>query len=216
MGMNRFNVFSKRLQREIRLYNPLQYDHWVLIETNLAINNYCERPLKIVISVAGEIIESIFDMWVSFANEEEFRFIKYSHEIDPTHKRSNPKAIKELYAQKIWCEQNNKKHKVLTELDIRTNPYLLSNKKIMFPYYIPLDKMNKDLTALIKEKTLNSSLTIRELEKSISNSFHPTVVRNHIYGLIYHNILDFDEDNKLITSLTEVTLNVTKTIEEYS
>ncbi|GGF99745.1 hypothetical protein GCM10010912_50690 [Paenibacillus albidus] len=72
MGMNRFIVFSKRLKREIRLYNDLQYDHRVLVETNLDIKNYCERPHKILILAAGEVIETIFDMWVNYGDKEEF------------------------------------------------------------------------------------------------------------------------------------------------
>lgn len=212
--MNRFNVFSKRLHRKVRLYNDLQYDHWVLIETNLDINNYCEKPIKIVISVAGEIIETIFDMWVNFADEEEFRCIKYSYEIDPTHPRAKQKMIKELYAQQIWCKQNNKKHRILTELDIRNNPLALSNKKIISPYYLPLDEINKDLLDLLKKKTLNTTLTIRELENSVSSSFHPVTTRNCIYALIYHKILVCDEVNQLITSLSEVTLNESEAIEK--
>lgn len=54
MGRNRFYVFSKRLGREVRLYNSLQYDHWVLTETDLSVLDYCERPHKITVSVAGK------------------------------------------------------------------------------------------------------------------------------------------------------------------
>ncbi len=45
----------KRLGREVRLYNSLQYDHWVLTETDLSVLDYCERPHKITVSVAGKV-----------------------------------------------------------------------------------------------------------------------------------------------------------------
>ncbi|WP_342426166.1 hypothetical protein [Paenibacillus sp. FSL L8-0158] len=74
MGRNRFYVFSKRLGREVRLYNSLQYDHWVLTETDLSVLDYCERPHKITVSVAGKVVETVFDMWIKSANEEKFPF----------------------------------------------------------------------------------------------------------------------------------------------
>jgi hypothetical protein len=46
MGRNRFFAFSRRLKREIRLYSPLQYDNWVMVETDLSVEYYCERPKK--------------------------------------------------------------------------------------------------------------------------------------------------------------------------
>ncbi|MGG4217821.1 hypothetical protein ABEW32_06285 [Paenibacillus jamilae] len=154
MGRNRFYVFSKRLGREVRLYNSLQYDHWVLTETDLSVLDYCERPHKITVSVAGKVVETVFDMWIKSANEEKFIFIKYSSQIDPDDKRSSQKAIYEMYAQKIWCAENNKTHCVLTELDIRINPIIISNKKTLIPYYLPVNDIKKDLYDLIFKNTI--------------------------------------------------------------
>lgn len=112
MGRNRFFAFSRRLNREVRLYNSLQYDHWVLTESNILVMNYCERPLKIKVSVAGKVVETVFDMWIKSESEEKFVFIRYSYEIDPDNKRSSEQAIEKMYAQKIWCAENNKTQQV--------------------------------------------------------------------------------------------------------
>ncbi|MHB0864986.1 hypothetical protein ACYCS5_28050 [Paenibacillus sp. SEL3] len=132
MGRNRFFVFSRRLNREVRLYNSLKYDHWVLTESDVSVMNYCERPLEIKVSVAGKVVETVFDMWIKSEIEEKFVFIRYSYEIDPDIKRSSEQAIYEMYAQKIWFAENNKTHCVLTEEDIRHNPTIIENKKLCF------------------------------------------------------------------------------------
>lgn len=62
MGRNRFYVYSRRLHREVRLYNSLQYDYWVLTESDTTVMSYCERPLKIKVSIAGKIVETVLFM----------------------------------------------------------------------------------------------------------------------------------------------------------
>ncbi|MEK3947149.1 hypothetical protein MHB46_01415 [Paenibacillus sp. FSL H7-0703] len=161
--------------------------------------------------MAGKVVETVFDMWIKSANEEKFIFIKYSSQIDPDDKRSSQKAIYEMYAQKIWCAENNKTHCVLTELDIRINPIIISNKKTLIPYYLPVNDIKKDLYDLILKNTINGSITIRELENCIPPTFHPATTRNYIYALIYHGILVCNQNECIISSLTEVHLNVKKT-----
>lgn len=143
MGRNRFYVYSRRLHREVRLYNSLQYDHWVLTESDITVMSYCERPLKINVYIAGKVVETVFDMWIKSESEEKFVFIRYSYEIDPDSKRSSEQAINEMYAQKIWCAENNKTHCVLTEEDIRHNPTIIANKKTLIPFFTPLSEINQ-------------------------------------------------------------------------
>lgn len=214
MGRNRFFVYSKRLNREVRLYNDLQYDHWCLVESNPLIINYCEKPLRIVETVAGEVIESIFDMWIQKeSGAEEYICVRHSYEIDSEHKRSSRKAIKELYAQRIWCAKNNKLHRLITEKEIRGNTVYLANIKTLLPYFSPLSQLNSTLIQKILELVTESKCNIRQLETTIANDFEVTTIRKHIYNLIYHRILEADISSCLISGFSEVCINVSKEID---
>ncbi|MBT2765915.1 hypothetical protein [Paenibacillus sp. ISL-20] len=209
MGRDRFFVFSRRLKREVKLYGKLQYDHWAMVETDLSVQDYCERPKKIVVSVAGEIIETIFDMWVKTSTNEEFIFVSNAHDINFNDNRSKQKKIKELLAQQIWCKEMKQNHRVVTEKDIRHNPILLANKKTLIPYFLPKNELNNELYQKITDTVRSQSMSIREIEKI--PGFHAISVRNQIYAMIYHGILKFNHNHEFISSLTEVTLNDQKT-----
>ncbi|WP_350302699.1 hypothetical protein [Peribacillus frigoritolerans] len=46
-GNNYWEAYSPKVKRNVRLFSDLEYDFWVLIETNPQISTYCERPLEI-------------------------------------------------------------------------------------------------------------------------------------------------------------------------
>ncbi|MNW37250.1 hypothetical protein D3C74_142890 [compost metagenome] len=208
MGRDRFFVFSRRLNREVRLYGKLQYDHWAMVETDLSIKDYCERPKKIVVSVAGEIIETVFDMWVKTSAYEEFIFVSNAHELDINGNRVKQRKIKELLAQQIWCKQMKQNHRVVTDENIRLNPILLANKKTLIPYFVEENELNNELCQRIIDKLRNQTMSIREIERI--SGFHNISVRNQIFAMIYHGIIEFNQNHEIISSLAEVTLNVQK------
>ncbi|CAI6087637.1 hypothetical protein [Cohnella sp. JJ-181] len=210
MGRNRFFVYSKRLKREVRLYNTLQYDHWALIETDFSIEDYCERPLQVVVSVAGEVTETTFDMWIRKRDSEEFIFVSSSHEIDSNDKRANPKRIREMNAQLIWCTEHNKNHRIVTDEDLKESPILLANKKSLVPFCIPFSDLKNDTFYSIVNLLKTTPLSIRQIENELSHSKSIASIRNLIYSMILHEILKVDLSDKLLSSFTEVTLNVEK------
>ncbi|WP_220028014.1 hypothetical protein [Paenibacillus sp. S02] len=148
------------MKREIRLYRPLQYDHWPMVETDLNVENYCERPKKIVVSVAREIIQTVFDMWVKTAKEEVFIFLRNAYEININDHRVKQKTLKELLAQQIWCKEMKYKHRVVTDEEIRSNLILLANKKTLIPYYVPINELRNELYTLIIDKLCNEPIAI--------------------------------------------------------
>ncbi|QYK67416.1 hypothetical protein KAI36_02566 [Paenibacillus sp. S02] len=82
LGVNRWFAFSKKLNREVRLYGQLEYDHWVLIEMDPQVINYCEKPLEINHSYFGRPDTALIDMWVKRKSQEEFINIAHSHQLD--------------------------------------------------------------------------------------------------------------------------------------
>lgn len=85
-GNNYWEGKSLKLKRNVHLFSDLEYDHWLLIETDPKVNSYCEQPLRIKQYIDGEWVESIFDMWIEWNDgSETFIEVKYSDELDPKH-----------------------------------------------------------------------------------------------------------------------------------
>ncbi|MEK4973669.1 TnsA endonuclease N-terminal domain-containing protein [Niallia sp. FSL R7-0648] len=125
-GNNRWYSFSPKLKRNIYLFSDLEYEHWLLVESDPQIVDFCEQPLEIISPINGKAKNSIFDMWVKYKNgNQEFREIKYSTDL----KKAN--VIEQITVQQDWCIKNGYKHRVKTEKEIRENRCLLSNLKII-------------------------------------------------------------------------------------
>jgi len=114
--------------REVILYSDLEFDHWVLVETNPLVETYCEQPCEISFTMDGKLHSTIFDMWIRYKDGTEvFREVKYSTELEGTHPR-NYRTQRQIKAQNKWCEQNGYQHQVVTEKEIRKCRYELENR----------------------------------------------------------------------------------------
>ena len=79
---NLWQVYSPKVDRVVNLYSDLEYDHWVLVETDPQIRLFCEQPRKIDVVIAGKSVSSIFDMWIErVTGEEEYREVKYADDV---------------------------------------------------------------------------------------------------------------------------------------
>ncbi len=133
-GSNYWEVFSPKVNRIVRCYSDLEYEYYILIETNPNIIAFCEKPLKISYNLDGINIESMIDMWVKYKDGTEY-FIntKYSSELDP----SNPKferSIRQTKSQQLWCNENGFNYEIKTEIHIRDNPLYIANMKTILSY----------------------------------------------------------------------------------
>lgn len=125
-GNNRWLSYSSKLKRHVYLFSDLEYEHWLLIETNPRIVEYCEQPLLMAEFVNGKLYKSIIDMWVKYDDgHEEFIEIKYSSEL------IKEDVKRQIAVQKKWCSKNEVKHHVRTEEFIGANKLLLSNLKLL-------------------------------------------------------------------------------------
>lgn len=87
-GSNFWDAYSPKIKRDVNFYSDLEYDHWILVETDSRIKNFCEQPLKIEGLYNGKKAESIFDMWVQWDDGvNEFIEIKYSKDLIPKSKQ---------------------------------------------------------------------------------------------------------------------------------
>jgi len=125
-GNNRWVTYSSKLAREVFLFSDLEYEHWLMVESNPKIINFCEQPLVMTACINGKLVTSIVDMWVKYDDgNEEFIEIKYSSDL------IKQKVISQIFTQKYWCAENGFQHRVRTEGDIRANRILLSNLKML-------------------------------------------------------------------------------------
>lgn len=205
-GNNYWESYSPKLKRIVKFFSDLEYDNWILVETNFMVKGFCEQPLKINYFLEGEIIESILDMWVYYQNgAEEFNEVKYSSELDP----NNPKAsrsIRQTTVQKLWCQENNYKYGIKTEEEIRGNPVYLSNMKQILSHVkvreFPIETDRKLILNLLgnDRKTLGSL---------VKNEYLPSIHRGFeaISWLIYEGYIKGNLDERLLDFETEVWVN---------
>jgi hypothetical protein len=87
-GNDRKSDFSSKMNREVFLSSSLEYDHWVLMETDPNVVAFCEQPEVAVGEYNGKKRFSIFDAWVQYQDgSEEFFEIKYSSDLEPKSRK---------------------------------------------------------------------------------------------------------------------------------
>lgn len=171
------------------MFSDLEYDHWILVETNPKVRSFCEQPLRIKQCLDGEWVESIFDMWIEWHDgTESFIEVKYSNELDPNH-RNFLRVKRQTDAQKAWCQAQSKNYQIQTDREIRDNRIYLENMRYMLPFVRqrvhPVETDNQQIIHSLQQQTL----TIQHIQNRLP-SIPVTRIRESIYFLIYHGILD--------------------------
>lgn len=73
---HRFDVFSPKLGRALTLFFRSQLDQWVLLETDPAVQQFCERPTHLE-SKLGK--KRLVDFWARYEGHEEFIVLVDGH-----------------------------------------------------------------------------------------------------------------------------------------
>lgn len=178
-GNNRWLAYSPKLGRTVYLFSDLEYEHWLQVEFNSKVVTFCEQPLKIEANYNDRSAASIFDMWVQYEDSsEEFIEIKYSSDL------SIEKVTKQINIQKTWCNENNKQHKIMTELEIKQFPMKLSNLKLMIKFLNPHLNQPEEIK-VIKQILSGNKLTVESLSTTSKIPYESTM--NIVCYLIYLN-----------------------------
>ena len=204
--VNRWTSYSPRLNRDVLLYNDLEYDFWSLIETDPLVETFCEKPLKIKQLVDGNIIESTFDMWVKYRDGNEvFYGVKYASVFDTTDIKKHNSTMHQINAQRLWSEEQGHTYNIRTDQHIRQNKVFLANMKALIPYL----KQHKILIDtdrhLVLKRVSSEPCSITELSRysglSLSRLFE-TLARLYVNADVKCNF-----ENILLGAGTEVWLN---------
>jgi hypothetical protein len=193
-GNNYWEAYSVKVNRTVRMFSDLEHDHWVLVEGDPDIVNFCEQPkeLKVQSDDYG-IVKSIMDMWIQRIDGTElFIEVKYPSELDHTHKNFSERSFKQTKAQKKWCDDNGFQFEIRTEKEIRRNPVYLDNLKLILPYVrqrkMPIETDWHRIRILL-DKTSSTILQIEQHIPEISKQrLRETICRMIYTGVIRSNI----------------------------
>lgn len=157
-GNNRWLAYSNKLKRIVYLFSDLEYEHWLQIESDPDIVEFCEQPIKMEIIDNGKVFSSIIDMWVKYKNgQEAFIEIKYRKDL---LKKS---VMKQIYIQEVWCEVNKINHLIRTEDEIKMNPIKLSNLKFLIKQVNNSIDCDSSTLTLIKSHINDEPKTIQQI-----------------------------------------------------
>lgn len=184
-GNNRWKVYSEKLEREVFIGSSLEYDYWVLVETDSTVKKYCEQPLKVEGYFNGKLHSSIPDMWIEYTDgSQKIIEIKHSIDLEGNHKNYQ-KVQKQISIQQSWCRENCIEHTVVTDIEIRKNPTYLCNMKIMLPYLRQFKNIEDSKEQFIISCIQNGATSIKELKKLSSDKNQDEIfplVLKLIYG----------------------------------
>jgi hypothetical protein len=199
-GNNRLIVYSPTLKRRLVLSSLLEGDDWVRIE-RARKKHFCEQPRRVEVSMPTGVVRTVFDFWIHHEdNTEEYREVKFSRDV-----LNNPRAIRQIEAQRTWCGLHGFKHVVATELTIRANPLELENWKMILHYLAMTSSI--DLLSITKKvmRLLTSvrRITIAALEKAF-DLIDGMLVRAAVFTLLHRHWAKAPLDTQRLTRSTTV------------
>lgn len=134
-GNNYWNSDGPKVDmREVTLYSDLEFDNFVRVETSPEIETYCEQYPEISYVLDGELHTSIFDMQIIYRDGRvTLREVKYESELVSDDSR-NYRTLRQIEAQRTYCEENGIKYEIMTDKSLRKNRYELENRLKIFSH----------------------------------------------------------------------------------
>ncbi|WP_139257392.1 TnsA endonuclease N-terminal domain-containing protein [Desulforamulus aeronauticus] len=176
----------------------------MLVETAPQIIDFCEQCERIQGVVNGELVESIIDYWLLYADGTEvYREIKYSADLQPSSKKFG-KALRQISAQKEYCSRNSYNHEVFTDENIRDKRLLITNLRFLIPFGRDERRCKEAEKLVLKELMKFEQLSIYKLYKNIN--YNEESLKYAVYYLLYKRRLQADLDNQPLGPRTEVRL----------
>ena len=196
-GNNRWLAYSNKLKRVVYLFSDLEYEHWLQVETDPSIINFCEQPIKMEIIENSRTHSSIIDMWVKYKNgEETFIEIKYSNDL------LKESVKKQIYIQGVWCRANQIKHLIKTEKDIKLNPIKLSNLKLLIKQVSKSINPNSQTIGFIKDHIMKEPKSIQQIANETKIEFQ--TLFNILCILLYEGSINCNFEVKHLGKYSEV------------
>lgn len=157
-GNNRWESFSIKLKRNVYLFSDLEYQHWLQIETDPNIIDFCEQAIKMEIIEDNKKQFSIIDMWVRYKNGKQFFIeIKYSKDL------MKDSVKKQINVQQLWCKANQATHLIKTENEIGLSPIKLSNLKLLIRQVKNTTEIKQEKIDIVKKHISGQPKLIQQI-----------------------------------------------------
>jgi len=143
---NVFVVYSRKVEREIKVIGPANFDAWLLIEFDVDIINFCERPpLDLTLMPTKEGKHRPYDFWVLHRRGGQHGLIVYDPQL-PRDGRLPVDLLKRSVAEvdravEIWFAS-----------DLRARSTLIRNLKQLQPYVAMDHALDRALRSQILER----------------------------------------------------------------
>lgn len=198
-GCNYWEVYSPKLNRNVRLYRDIEYDHWALVEADPDITWYCEHPLKIQLRFGAQAVESSFHMLIRRQGRHEYRRVVYADDQVRASSRWR------MQAEQVWCDAHGYGYAVISSDVIRQNPLYLSNWKRLLRHLGPerireASPWKESVLQIVKSERLCS---IRAIENAFVRN-HVTAIRTAIFALLHDGSITAALDRVPLNDLTHV------------
>ncbi|MBG9453795.1 hypothetical protein ABE61_06795 [Lysinibacillus sphaericus] len=196
-GNNRWESFSNKLKRNVYLFSDLEYQHWLQIETDPNIIDFCEQAIKMEIIEDNKTQFSIIDMWVRYKNGKQFFIeIKYSKDL------MKDSVKKQINVQQLWCKANQASHLIKTENEIGLTPIKLSNLKLLIRQVKNTLEAKQENIDIVKKHIFEQPKSIQQI--ALETEIETSELINIVCILVYNGFIKCDLDTKHLGKNTEV------------
>lgn len=203
-GSNYIPFYSRKLKRDVTCYSQLEYANALFLECDSKIRNYCEQPLIIEGIYKGKKLKTTFDFWLEDINsQEEFHEVKHSKALIPGN-RGYENAQKQIYLQREWCLDRNKRYLVRTEQNFKMDSYFYNNIKAIYTLVSSRpDDVETEILNTIMQYISIQPRTIKEI-MNYTNASQQEIFES-ISWLMYKGRCTGNLDSRLIDFKTIIT-----------
>src|ERR1700687_1613712 len=194
-GNNRRIVYSPSLKRRLILGSDLEHDDWGRTEAAKK-KSFCEQPRRVDVRLSTGVVRTVFDFWIHWDDgTEEYREVKYSRELE-----NGSRAMRQIEAQRTWCELQGFKHVVVTEQIIRANITYLENWKLILRHLAMTSRIDiGPITKVVVRLLLTvGRATVDTIEKACAR-WDRMLVRAAIFTLLHSHFAKASLESQLFS-----------------
>jgi len=123
-----WEFYSPRLKRRVVASSSYEYDHYVTLEMDPAVKTWVPQ-VEATAVVEGHECKRVIDATVTYWNG-----LMEAHEVKPEAQAQAEHTLRQLQFLAEWSKANGSVAKLVTEVQIRSEPVLLMSYHSMLPW----------------------------------------------------------------------------------
>lgn len=198
-GNNRWEVYSPKIDRLVHLYSDLEYYHWLKVEVDPFIIDFCEQPVKIkaINTNPSSNSYSIPDM-ITLDKKHNFVLVEIKH----AKQLDDDKVKDQIEIQQAWATQQHMKHEVFTDKVLDNKFYLSAWKQIIQTVASTNRRFLSNYCDRILGLKHQSNVTIAEILRRVDGNYDQTLAA--LFHLIYSGDIKFSKLTERMSKNSEV------------